>query len=183
MLAGHTALYDREHQPTHPLDWQLARDHDDAPVVPGRTAPSTLIAVVRLPAHQVMLKTSITVCKPDPPLFSPLTSRANAPNRTAAARRLGLSYRRVLAICGILFSLMEPSMHPQHAIDALFALCEESSSQESASQESRNTIEPECTSPPRMTKDIPDTKLTPFKFTLSGVKPSYADLTQLRRRS
>ena len=68
-------------------------------------------------------------------------------------------------------------MHPQHAIEALFALCEESSSQESASQESRNTTE--CTSPPRMTKDIPDTKLTPTKFTLSGVKRKTSDALEL----
>ena len=68
-------------------------------------------------------------------------------------------------------------MHPQHAIEALFALCEESSSQESVSQESRNTTE--CTSPPRMTKDIPDTKLTPTKFTLSGVKRKTSDALEL----
>eukprot|EP00966_Prymnesium_polylepis_P325553 7381526-Prymnesium_polylepis.2 len=67
-----------------------------------------------------------------------------------------------------------PSMHPQHAIDALFALYEEPSSQESG-----NGTEPECTSPPRMTKDIQDTKLTPTKFTLSGVKRKTSDDLEL----
>ena len=66
-------------------------------------------------------------------------------------------------------------MHPQHAIDALFALCEESCSQES----SGNSTEPDCTSPPRMTKDIQDTKLTPTKFTLSGVKRKTSDDLEL----
>ena len=65
-------------------------------------------------------------------------------------------------------------MHPQHAIDALLALCEESSSQESG-----NSTEPECTSPPRITKDRPDTKLTPTKFTLSGVKRKTSDDLEL----
>ena len=66
-------------------------------------------------------------------------------------------------------------MHPQHAIKALFALCEEPS----ASQGSGVSTEPECTSPPRMTKDIPDTKLTPTKFTLSGVKRKTSDALEL----
>ena len=66
-------------------------------------------------------------------------------------------------------------MHPQHAIDALFALCEESFSQES----SENSTEPDCTSPPRMTKGIQDTKLTPTKFTLSGVKRKTSDYLEL----
>ena len=65
-------------------------------------------------------------------------------------------------------------MHPQHAIDALFALCEEPSSQESG-----NSTEPECTSPPRMTKDIQHTYLTPTKFTLSGVKRKTSDDLEL----
>ena len=70
-------------------------------------------------------------------------------------------------------------MHPQHAIDALCALCEESASQESASQESGNTTEPECPSPLRMTEDRPGTKLTPTKFTLSGVKRKTSDALEL----
>ena len=67
-----------------------------------------------------------------------------------------------------------PSMHPQHAFDALFALYDEPSSQESG-----NGTEPECTSPLRMTKDIQDTKLTPTKFTLSGVKRKTSDDLEL----
>eukprot|EP00966_Prymnesium_polylepis_P152873 3531320-Prymnesium_polylepis.1 len=67
-----------------------------------------------------------------------------------------------------------PSIHPQHAVDALFAL-----SGEPSSQESGKSTEPECTSPPRMTKDIQDTKLTPNKFTLSGVKRKTIDDLEL----
>lgn len=66
-------------------------------------------------------------------------------------------------------------MHPQHAIDALFALCEESSFQQS----SGNRTDPDCASPPRMTKDIQDTKLTPTKFRLSGVKRKTSDDLEL----
>eukprot|EP00966_Prymnesium_polylepis_P263830 6095214-Prymnesium_polylepis.2 len=67
-----------------------------------------------------------------------------------------------------------PSMHPQHAIDALFAL-----SDEPFFQESGNSTEPECTSPPRMTKDLQDTKLTPINFRLSGVKRKTSDDLEL----
>jgi hypothetical protein len=68
----------------------------------------------------------------------------------------------------------QPSMHPQHAVDARFALHEEPSSQESG-----NSVDTECSSPPRMTKDIQDTKLTPIKFTLSGVKRKTTDDLEL----
>eukprot|EP00966_Prymnesium_polylepis_P253139 5850744-Prymnesium_polylepis.1 len=67
-----------------------------------------------------------------------------------------------------------PSMHPEHAVDTLFALGEDPPSQESG-----NSTEPECASPPRMTKDIQETKLTPTKFTLSGVKRKTSDDLEL----
>ena len=85
----------------------------------GRTVPSTFIGVVPRPTTPgsplpVMLKTSITICKPDPHLSSPLPSRANAPNRTAAARRRPQSACNcgALVFWGICFSELSKNRAP-----------------------------------------------------------------------